>query len=615
MQTTSALWKQLWASGSARLETVAVIAGVEYADISAPVINRALMQGGLTIGNAVSATCNFTVRNAGTVPRSAEVVIKKRLTDGAQSSEWLTSGTFYVAHRSRNAVTGELTLECYDALLKANADMPALMPWTTEAGEPMTTESGEMLYFSAHYPRKMAAVMRDIALILGDEIRIDPSTQIETGDEYVIDAAPPGTHIVDVLKKIAAANGGNWIMTPDNMLKLVPLISASGAEAATENVVDVDGVLTGIGTAGVGTVTGIRYTENGEQKVAGDETGLVLEADVNASVAADLLEKLGGMTYQAFDLSGAVYDPAAELGDYVRAGANGEINAVIYSESATLAPAFRGNISAPELGEFSDEYPYLGKSASTLALARQYADDATQRLDDSLTQQEIFDRLTDDGQTQGISLKPVTNPGPSAATPKRIFINVDYVDEGEMAFDHLHGGTMTLGGANNIAGLLRLLDAEGAQVCLLDENGVEVSRGNITSYSADQLTRALVSVGRIALQYYGQDAGTGLWEWLDALSMIVGETAVALGAGKPLNVASSGNLTLRAGPVIGNNYILLTLDNANKTVSISIRGVSALTLTQTGLTAPLHASNGATGSFTVGGKTVTVIDGIITGIA
>ena len=94
MQNTSQTWKDLWASGTAILEVRAIIAGTEYADITAPVINRALMQNGLSVGNAVACTCSFTVRGAGVIPRSAEVIIKARLTDGTQVSEWLPCGTF-----------------------------------------------------------------------------------------------------------------------------------------------------------------------------------------------------------------------------------------------------------------------------------------------------------------------------------------------------------------------------------------------------------------------------------------------------------------------------------------------------------------------------------------
>ena len=142
MQTTSQTWKSLWAGGNAYVETKAVINGTEYAEISNPVISRALMQNGCSIGNAVSATCQFAVRTNDTIPKSAEVVIKFRLNDGTTQSEWLNAGTFYISHRSRDPVTGVLTLECYDALLKANARMPDLRPWTTAGGVPITTAAG-----------------------------------------------------------------------------------------------------------------------------------------------------------------------------------------------------------------------------------------------------------------------------------------------------------------------------------------------------------------------------------------------------------------------------------------------------------------------------------------
>ena len=54
MQNTSQTWRDLWASGTARLEARAVIAGTVYTDISAPVITRAAMQNALSIGNVAA---------------------------------------------------------------------------------------------------------------------------------------------------------------------------------------------------------------------------------------------------------------------------------------------------------------------------------------------------------------------------------------------------------------------------------------------------------------------------------------------------------------------------------------------------------------------------------
>ena len=504
MQTTSALWKSLWASGNARLEAVAVIAGTTYTEITAPVINRAVMQNGLSIGNAVSATCRFTVRTTNTIPKSAQVQIKMRLTDGAQTSEWLPAGTFYVSHRTRDAVTGLITLECYDALLKANAEAVFVAALLTADGTPIVTANGEVLCYAASpFPMSMATTAQMLADEMG--VTIDPSTTLKTGANYIIQSVENGQTIHDVLGKIAAANGGNWIITPYNTLKLVPVVSSAGAAAATENVVDVDGIVGGIQTSRTGTISGIRYIMDGAETVVGDESGIVIQADVTAAVAVDLAGDMIGMTYQSYSLTGAVYDPAAELGDYVRAGANGEVQALLCAEVANLGLAYRGDLSAPELGELADEYPYIGTAQKTLDLAMGYADNAAaaaaQTLDNTLTQQEIFDRLTDGGLTQGISLEEVSTPALGASTPKRIYLNVDYVNDGEMEFDRLRGGTLILGGLNNQDGLLQVRDADNNIIGIWNNNGVSIDKGSIDISTLNDGYVRLNSANALSVKY------------------------------------------------------------------------------------------------------------------
>ena len=101
MQTTSQTWKTLWASGNAHIETVAVIAGTTYTEISNPVISRAVMQNNLSVGNAVSASCVFSVRTSNSIPRSAEVQIKIRLTDGVTTSDDVIRLLLFVTMPSR----------------------------------------------------------------------------------------------------------------------------------------------------------------------------------------------------------------------------------------------------------------------------------------------------------------------------------------------------------------------------------------------------------------------------------------------------------------------------------------------------------------------------------
>lgn len=637
MQTTSATWKALWASGNARVETKAVINGTDYTEISDPIINRALMQNGCSIGNAVSATCQFAVRTNASIPKSAEVIIKYRLNDGTTASEWLNAGTFYISHRQRDPVTGVLSLECYDALLKANARMPKLMPWTTEGGVPITTAGGEIITLSAHYPRSMASVIHDLAILLGDAIRIDPSTTVETGDAYVIteeDISGAAT-INQILCRIAAANGGNWIMTPDNYLKLVPLKSAEGAASASSDVVDVVAVTGSIDTGNTGTITGIRYSVDNDEVVAGDETGIVIDANVSAAVAADLQTKLVGMTYQAYGLKSAIYDPATELGDYVRAGANGEIRAVLCAEVATLGLAYRGDMSAPEIGELADEYPYISLDKDLT----KYVDESVAYLDNSLTQQEIFDRLTDGGLEQGLALEQALTEGPSAAGEKKIYLNLDYARFGKLVADFIQGGTLTLGGLGNVNGVLLLLDASGNAVGTLDNTGVDFTNGSFETYSSDRLKRAQLQAGQLSLQYYGMHPDSGADMWLDGVYLssnstkaslvttwtplfLYGNNEVRIYTNEGVVSRSEAEIDAAPGSIVlsivdgGTSHAKITIDTngiklENDSVSATLNSLG-LNVTGAYMTGSYY---GATGSFTsANGKTVTVTNGIITGI-
>jgi len=330
----------LVSAGYTRLEARAVIAGTVYTDISAPVIHRAAMQGALSVGNVAAASLALTVRGAGSIPRSAAVVIETRLNDGQTASEWLPQGTFYISRRGKDPVTGLLALECYDALLKANA------LWTPSAGV---------------WPRTMAAVAAELASLLG--LEIDSRTEVPEGAEYVVAEPVAGTTVRDALGGIAQAAGGSWIVTPGNRLRLVTLDGAGDA-------LEVAGVVGGMDAGPAGTVTGVRSTVDGVATLTGDDTGIVVDVTVAPMIAADMAERLIGLTYQPFRLTGAVYDPAAELGDAVRAGAAGEVASALWDERVCLGPAVRGEIAAPEAGEVTDEYPYISKNESAISLLK-----------------------------------------------------------------------------------------------------------------------------------------------------------------------------------------------------------------------------------------------------
>lgn len=110
--------------------------------------------------------------------------------------------------------------------------------------------------------------------------------------------------------------------------------------------------------------------------------------------------------------------------------------------------------------------------------ATKYTDDsAVEKLNKSLTSEEVFNRLTDNGKKQGIYLQG-----------DQLYIN----------FSYGKGGTLTLGGVNNENGSIQILDAIGAEVGKWDKDGLNIKKGSIygsTIYLDKEKASALI-VGR-----------------------------------------------------------------------------------------------------------------------
>ena len=334
MQSRSKIWQVLSARSDARMEVVAQIVGKSYDVFSAPVIQRAALPAALSVGNCISATLDISVLTEDAIPRGAEIVVRQRLTDGDQTSEWLDAGTFFISKRYEDPVTGLLTFQCYDAMRKASANCP----------------------LDGAFPMAMTECVSRIAEALGIQVDARTWTYIETGEEYFV-PYPLGRTMRQVLGDIAGVHGGNWVITPKNMLRFIPLRTAAQNTADTVRVL---GVLDKIDRGESQTITRIEMqSSSGESFAAGDDTGAtvrVLENPcVTQAICDALLEKLGGLSYTPFTLSKAVYDPAAELGDFVLCSDG--VQTVLDIETATLGSAFRGDLSSPAMAEAEEEYP------------------------------------------------------------------------------------------------------------------------------------------------------------------------------------------------------------------------------------------------------------------
>lgn len=86
-----------------------------------------------------------------------------------------------------------------------------------------------------------------------------------------------------------------------------------------------------------------------------------------------------------------------------------------------------------------------------------------------LSQEDIFNILTNNGQTQGIFLRN-----------GKIYINASYIQSGTLSANLIKGGTLKLGGSNNTYGTLQILNSRGNVIGTWNKDGIEAENATIT---------------------------------------------------------------------------------------------------------------------------------------
>ena len=190
---------------------------------------------------------------------------------------------------------------------------------------------------------------------------------------------------------------------------------------------------------------------------AGNDTGRTLEATCNwatQAMANAVLDMVQGVEYQAFTASDALLNPAAEIGDGVVVGGT---YSVIGTADMQFNRLFTAEISAPDLDEVDDEYPY--KSLEERQYDRELA--RTRSLISKSSEEILLqvEGIAEDlkGQMSSISVKldsitlDVTNGSTSSAISLKagdVTISSAKIQmSGLVTYSGLSGGTTTIDGA------------------------------------------------------------------------------------------------------------------------------------------------------------------------
>ena len=190
---------------------------------------------------------------------------------------------------------------------------------------------------------------------------------------------------------------------------------------------------------------------------AGNDTGRTLEATCNwasQDMANSVLAAVQGVEYQPFTASDALLNPAAEIGDGVVVGG---IYSVIGTADMQFNRLFTAEISAPDLDEVDDEYPY--KSLEERQYDRELA--RTRSLISKSSEEILLqvEGIAEDleGQMSSISVKldsitlDVTNGSTSSTISLKagdVTISSEQIQmSGLVTYSGLSGGTTTIDGA------------------------------------------------------------------------------------------------------------------------------------------------------------------------
>ena len=350
MQNTSGITNySTLIAGSYTVETKVSINGVDYGEdvlISVETTGSLFKDDLPVIGSAVSGEIDIRMlMPSATIPRMATIKPYIRLSNiaGTVKSGWLQKGEYFIDTRSvthNDDGIDILKIHGYDAMLKAEATYPD---------------------DNQTYPKSDTYVLNLIATTMG--IQIDSRTTALMTEAYQI-VHPAFASMRQVLKNIAGMYAGNFIISPEGKLLLVQLGSIGDGTGTPNHAIGKSAQQMTVAPAFAGFSKVIirtgEYDSSGNEIVyeSGNTTGRTLECEIDwgsQTVADNILSIISGWSYQPYDATNVVINPALELGDSI------SINGVysgIYTNTLNFSRLFTADTKAPYDEEIDHEYAY-----------------------------------------------------------------------------------------------------------------------------------------------------------------------------------------------------------------------------------------------------------------
>lgn len=420
----------------------------------------------LEIGTAIASQLELKLNNAdGTydsiIFEGSELFVEIGIADWSQQTPTITyipCGYFTPDEQPRKLST--ISLKALDRMTRFDATHPTLTPWTTGSGDYVTDSQGNIIYFCAElsFPCTVAELVQQSAVRCSVPFTQDLSSF--PNYNYQISALPVLQQEItfrNIIQWCAGIMGTCAYIDWNGKLRFGWYSSVSYTSTMAKRYAS-DLQENDI------TITGVTYTNtqnvsivSGTPDYALDMTGNYLAATGIAEILPNVNTALNGFTYRPFSASviNAPYLWPLDVITFTDKDGNDHSCAVTnVNFGLNTVTKLEGK---GETSQQNDGKSYSGATKEEAFLIEQAAE-ATRQLDDSLNQEGIFNRLTNEGEAQGIYLYN-----------GQLYVNMSYA----------RSGTLVLGGLNNQNGLLEVRDASNNVIGSWNNDGINVNKGTI----------------------------------------------------------------------------------------------------------------------------------------
>lgn len=268
----------------------------------------------LELGTAVSAELTLKLNNAdgtfdGIMFEGAELFVEIGIADWSQTSPtmtWIPCGYFTPDEQPRNRTI--ITVSALDRMMNFDTTVPTLSPWTTDTGETMRDQLGNILYFCADlvFPASVSSLVEQVCARCNVPLTQDISTLPNAS--FVVQEAPKlqqDSTFRNIIQWCAGIMGTNAIIDYNGELQFL-WYGSSGYNTTPDRRYSSDLYENDI------TVTGVTYTDSNQQTYLAGSDNYALDISNNylltdlddtsiSAVLTAIYATLTGFTYRPFE--------------------------------------------------------------------------------------------------------------------------------------------------------------------------------------------------------------------------------------------------------------------------------------------------------------------------